>query len=457
MEDHELKRCYNLLDPARVLEPGSELYVDIDGYGSPDQRPRGISLCERLTRKFRFANGTLNEFITGLPGSGKSTELWRIARSLEEEHGFCVARIDAQDVLDITAPIDLSEMLAALVHRTERRVLELEGKDPETSLQTGYLTRLWEWLSNTDLVLKGARVGAAARTDLGPDAMKLHVDSSAQLDVELKTRPVLREKFREAVSANFSRFLQEVREYLDDLRRRVIACNRTDLVVIFDGLEKLQGTFESQAKIVASAEHVFVNGRQYLRNLPVHTVFTIPMYLLSRAANLEPWLVPMIKLSSRNGERFDPGFEVAREIVRRRMPDQNLKEVLGDKYEDRLEKIIASSGGFPRDILRSLRELLLGDLPASDVAVARTLNGIRDSMRNIILTEHHAWLARVAVHKSREVSDENERNAANAMLTYSIVLGYLNSEEWWDVHPLVREIPDLRAAIELEQKHRPVV
>ena len=53
MEDHDLKRCYNLLDPATVLEPGSPLYVDIDAYGSPDQRPRGISLCERLTKKFR--------------------------------------------------------------------------------------------------------------------------------------------------------------------------------------------------------------------------------------------------------------------------------------------------------------------------------------------------------------------------------------------------------------------
>lgn len=56
-------------------------------------------------------------------------------------------------------------------------------------------------------------------------------------------------------------------------------------VVVFDGLEKLQGTFTSQADVQASAEAVFVKGREYLRSLPVHTIFTIPTYLLSRAGN----------------------------------------------------------------------------------------------------------------------------------------------------------------------------
>ena len=67
--------------------------------------------------------------------------------------------VDAEIALDLTAEIDIPDIMAALLYETERQVLEAEEKDPKEALTEGYGTRFWNWLTKTDITLASAEVG----------------------------------------------------------------------------------------------------------------------------------------------------------------------------------------------------------------------------------------------------------------------------------------------------------
>jgi len=436
MDDATLGKYYNQCDPNRALEPDDARNVNIDAEGV-----RGRNWSARLFNLIRYSDSPVCELFTGLPGSGKSTELKRLVLTLESNR-FLPVLIDAEDAIDLTNTVDIPDVLAILVHAVERKVIEFEGGDPETALKDGYLTRLWDWVSNTDLDLKGG---------------DLKVGDAAKLNVELKTRPTLRAKVRSVIAAHLPRFLEQVRNELNRLQARVKLTRPNGIVVIFDSLEKLRGTFTTHDEVQSSAERVFVGGRAYLEQ-PVHTLYTVPTYLVSRAYLAGIEFMPMIKLRDRDGRDFPPGIKVAREIIRRRIPDADMPEILGQDFETQLKRIIDASGGYPRELIRMLRLILLSEqLPASQADVQRVLNDVRDQQSTAMLSEDFPWLALVAIDKNLVVQNEAHRKVADRMLTYNAVLRYQNNSMWYDVHPLVREIPGVKAEIERQtQAARPV-
>jgi hypothetical protein len=69
-----------------------------------------------------------------LPGSGKSTELRRVLAKLGDPTGAALfpVLIDAERLIDLRAPLDLPELILAILVETERRIMiDLKGFDPE--------------------------------------------------------------------------------------------------------------------------------------------------------------------------------------------------------------------------------------------------------------------------------------------------------------------------------------
>ena len=64
--------------------------------------------------------------LTGLPGSGKSTELRKFVHELEQSD-VLPTLIDADKQIDLTNPIDVLDVVAVVVHNIGLRVLETEG------------------------------------------------------------------------------------------------------------------------------------------------------------------------------------------------------------------------------------------------------------------------------------------------------------------------------------------
>lgn len=86
--DQRLRRTYyNLCKPYEALDPDDPRYVDLDSLGTPEARVRGVSWVEKLAEQIELSDEPVCQLFTGLPGSGKSTELRRLARRLEAANG----------------------------------------------------------------------------------------------------------------------------------------------------------------------------------------------------------------------------------------------------------------------------------------------------------------------------------------------------------------------------------
>ena len=90
-----LKRIFNAFDPFKPLPAGDPVYVDC-------QEVRGDgNILEELGKEIRFADRTTCQLYAGHRGAGKSTELLRLKKDLED-HQFRVVYF-AADEEDIDA------------------------------------------------------------------------------------------------------------------------------------------------------------------------------------------------------------------------------------------------------------------------------------------------------------------------------------------------------------------
>ncbi len=424
MDRETLRRLFALCSD-EPLDPRDQRNVDFDHLAG--LAVRGVSWVDRLASSVLLSTQPTRQLISGLPGSGKSTELRRLDAYLLKE-GYLVARVDAEDAFDLTQPIDVPDLIAVLVATAERRVLELEGaKLPEGS---GYLARLWQWLTHAEVELKELEISG------GP----------VNLALEMKVRPAFRQQVRASMARQFPRFLKDAYKELKSLDGRVQAKGMNGLCLVLDSLEKLRGLASNWIDVLESAERVFSNGAANL-NLPVHSILTVPPALMNRL-NAHVEFMPMVKLRERSGKRFKPGFAAFRELARKRIADSDLEGLLGPAFEKRLESVIERTGGYPRELVAALRWMVqLPAHPAKATDLARLVNENRERLRMLITDQDVPWLARVSVSKTLPMPTDADRPMVDRAIQNNIVLRYLNEDAWFDLHPAALDIPAVKQAI----------
>lgn len=426
-----LRRYYGKCDPLESLDPSDERNLDLDSFGPVSVR--GIRWVDRLASKFERSPRPVMVLFTGLPGSGKSTEIRRLMGRLADPDGahLLPVYVDAEVLLDIHNPIDVPDILIAIILQTERDVLTKEGKDPDGAAHDGFTTRVLQFLKNTLVE---------------PEKLTFGLPAGVKLDVKLKTEPTFRERVRSVLATHLSEFLRQAREAMLGLEGRARSLGYAGLFIVVDSLEKLRGISTNWESVIQSAERVFSGGAPYLR-LPVHVLYTVPPALIARRVE-DVLFLPMIKLYSKEGELYPEGIEVVRELVRRRIPDDGLAELLGPDAEQRVERLIQWSGGYPRDLIRMLRAILeMSDYPLSETEFARVGAELEDAYRKVVSADAFDWLAQVHINRYVTADEAQHRSFVDSMLTNSAVLRYLNQQDWFDLHPAVLQIPGVQEAL----------
>ncbi len=428
------KKYYNLCNPYEPLEPDDERNVNLDAFGEDKGvLVRGFNWADKLEREITLADQPVFKLFTGHRGSGKTTELKRLAEQLSNQDGpnLFPVLIDAEDVIDLNSPIDVTDIISAVVYSTERAIVEKEGGSVDKAMNKGYMRRLWDWLCNTDI-----EIGKGNFT----------IPAAGKLIVELKNRPNLRQRIHDTVANHFSEFISEAKDELKMLNSRVQQkFGQTGIVIVFDSLEKLRGLKSNWHQVLESAEQVFVGNKDHIR-LPVHVLYTVPVAITTRSIEIVDFL-PMIKLRERNDELYEPGIQAARELIRQRVPDNILKELLGSKMEERIHQLILQSGGYPREIIQMLQQAIVStEHPLSEKGFEHIIKYIAGRYRMVVPEEAFSWLAKVAVSKFLTI-DDMYRQIVDQMLLNHIVLSYLDDEPWFALHPSVYRIPGVQKAI----------
>jgi hypothetical protein len=168
----------------------------------------------------------------------------------------------------------------------------------------------------------------------------------------------------------------------------------------------------------------------------------------------------MLKIRDRDGNRADTGFYAAREIVTKRIDnEEHRRAIFGQEHEKRIAEIIDWSGGYPREIVRLLQEVILaGPLDSEGIKFKRVLADAADQYRRTVTTDAIAWLARVHVDKQAIADDTKHREIVDSAFRNNLILRYQNDNTWEDVHPAIRDMPQIQAAIkELQEMRKKLV
>ncbi len=408
----------------KALKPDDPLYEPL--YANDPGDP--ITL---IFRDIEFSEVESLNFISGFRGSGKTTELFRL-RKLLEDQGYFVAYANALDYLLPSEPVDISDFLIVLAGSFSESIEKTLKLDLGTE---GFWTRWVHYLRTTKIQLDGLDVD----TDIG-----------LNFKTSLREVPSFRQKLREGMAARIGELRRKVHEFFDfglqKIREKSGATK--NVVFIFDQLEQLQDTLGTEGHVADSVATLIANHRADLQIPRFHMVFTVPPWLKFKLPDLAKIrLLYNVKLweNDDHRSRHTAGWATMHNIVRRRLTADGMQRYFGEPREDGsfplADTLIEAAGGHFRDLVLLLRETLLraNSLPIDSRVVDAAIANLRSSFLPIPLADA-AWLHEIGQKRDSLLKDRSPESVQRMtfFLDTHCALILRNGEEWYDVHPIIR-------------------
>lgn len=430
------------------LEADDPRRVDLHAAGV---RGTGHDPVLRLQTVIATASKPNQQLFSGFLGSGKTTELKRLAANLKKE-GYIPVLADCEEYLNLNVSPRVNDLLAVVATSVDKLIRETcRGRISE-----GFKS-YWDRFSN----LLGSEVKL--------EGISFKVPTVGELKLKLEQDVSFRTRLYDHLEKNgrLSDLAQQSHNFLDEAVAVVSqACaDNKGIVIIVDSFEKVRGDLLHAEEVRDAVETIFVRDWRWLC-LPVHVIYTVPPWLtffaFGAAAELgRVCILPMCRLVDRDsGEPVSEGFKAMRQILEKRMP---LDEVFADS--EPLDDLIAASGGYPRDFLRMMHEVLLTaimeaiapPISRADLSrfVAEVIRGQIEVYSKPIYDEDLPLLVEVA--ETHDVPREKRSNVWRVaeLFDHHFVLGYRNGQEWYDLHPLVRRSPKVQAALGKARANKP--
>ena len=409
---------------AEPLEPDHRFYV-------PIHESRASDPIRALETRLRFASSESVNLLTGFRGNGKSTELRRLKRLLEDA-GCKVFLINMLDFVFMTEPVELSDFTLSLMAALAEAV---ENEDGLNQVREGYLKRLGNFLQS-EVVLEGGKLGLKD----GP--------VSAEIGARLKTDATFKQMVQKQLRGQVTRLIKDAQGFVLDvvkaLRERY-ANPDLKAVLLVDSMEQLRGWAEEAPKVYESAVELFSGQAVNLAYPTLHVVYTVPPYLTAVAGNVSRVLGgnpivswPNVHVRKISGEDDDVGMTVMETIVEKRFPDW--QQVFSREH---LRRLARSSGGDLRDYFRLVRECLVeletaGQSQVDEAILRRVEQQLRSELTPLA-AEDVRWLCRIHQTKSTALESNDELHRLARFLDGNWIMNYQNGEPWYDVHPLIVE------------------
>ena len=235
--------------------------------------------------------------------------------------------------------------------------------------------------------------------------------------------------------------VQYVRQKLNNPNQKV--------VLIIDSIERIRGVGKDESAVYESIRNLFVNHADKLELPLLHMVYTVPPYLsvlvpgagsLMGGAPLHA-LVSTHVFKARSRDADTAGLKKMQRIIAARYADWTRIFT-----EQAVNDLALTSGGDLREFFRLLRPCLTAvreaaQLPLSLDAVTHAKNSVRNAMLPIA-QDQLVWLAKITKSYTTCLPSVAELPTMAHFLDTHLVLNYRNGEDWYDVHPLIRDVVD---------------
>jgi hypothetical protein len=383
------------------------------------------SALAQLKREIESTTGGHQIYLfSGTVGSGKSTELRRLASELRDCY---VAVINITDYLNPEQELRFADLLLAMVMGL------LEVISGPSNWDSSLLS-VWDALTG----LLGSEVTI--------DSVTLPV-----VKLNLKQPSALRNQLRQRFAESPGEFISKAHELF---RRLANQAGEERHVLVVDSLEHFGGRRGKNDPVLASLRAVFSQHTDAMRVPDWQTVYSVPPLL----PKLAPGLLAMAgarlyQLTSAHvfADRSDqPDDQIVGrlvDLVDRRCNGQATRRQFIDDAE--LRRIIVNSGGDLRDLMRLLKMAALFAFESPRLPVEQAvIDAAFDEWRNAYLPLAADVATRLAdVRKNRipTVATEDDWFGVMSDLAEKRVLLYRNGNDWYDVHPLLRDAVDRQA------------
>ena len=428
-----LKQLYNAFDPFRPLPAGDPAYVDCT-----DVRGDG-DILEAVGREILYSDRKTCQLYAGHRGAGKSTELLRLQKYLDE-NGFFVVYFAADEQDIDPEDVQYTDILLACT----RNILTAFKDRTDSQAVLNWLKERCEDLK--DLL----------QTKISIDELSIEeqVSQFAKITTKIRSEPSERRKIRDLINPHTTTLTTALNEFIRDAKKN-LPSGYHELVLIADNLDRIVPVTKADNR--SNHDEIFIDRNEQLKNLDCHLVYTIPISLLysDRAASLTeiyglPQVLPMIMVKTPENEPFSPGLDKVIEILQKRLNTVDASKSIVDFFESRssLEMLCLMSGGHARNLLL-MKEALkyTTSLPITDKALQRSISELRKTYKDTIYANE--WKDLANVHYSKEiVNDQLHRGLLfnRCILEYRYLESEGGSNVWYDIHPLIKGIKTFQDA-----------
>lgn len=383
-----------------------------DKYDSPIEDI--YEMCQEDRRRNAF-------LLLGHKGCGKSTELNRLSADLSIQ-GYrvrtivCSTDLDMFNIVYSDLFILMGEALLGIADECGCKISKkiLEG-----------IIHFWD--EGTEMLLSDKEKtidiesGTSAETPGLWDVLKVFV----KIKADLKYNEEVRKEYRKKISIRSSEWIEMLRNVAEEIVRKT---EGKSPIIIFEDLDKLNPE---------DAWKVFYNYAAVLSGMPFPVIYTFPIGLSydTRFAAMEGYFItktlPMIKIETIEGEPYEDGINVIREIVRKRVELKLFENGV-------LDNLIRYSGGSLRDLFHTINASAKRAERRNSESISmedaeRALEEVKTSLTRRIEQKDYDFLINICKGNKELIED---KQALLKMLQASVVLEY-NGKRWHNLHPLV--------------------
>jgi hypothetical protein len=421
MEDL-LDEMYNAFTPT-PLQPGDPAYVDCRAVRGDED------VVEDLGRTVRRSHDFTYQLYSGYRGSGKTTELLRLKKDLEERgHVVVYFAADEEDISVQDA--QYTDILLACTRHLLKKLREANS------------TPILNWLKGRLHDLKDVML-----TEINIDQITLEVGLKefAKIAAAVRTEPGQRQKIRERLEPHTETLIQALNAFIADGSK---LSEKVKLLVIADNLDRIVPIFRDNGR--SNHEEIFLDRHEQLKALNCHIIYTVPISLIySRwATELKdnygiPQVLPSIMVRQIDGDYYcTAGLDILKTIIRLRLSSE-MREVLVPQVfesEEVLQQLCLTSGGYVRDLVQLMQEAITKTdvLPISARAVQRATDALRDVYRRAV--EEDQWDVLRQVHETKGIDNDDTHRSllfSRCVLEYRYFDDQGDKRTWYDVHPVL--------------------